>query len=204
MDPARPAAPGLTMSASQQRRDLGFTPPAPPGFQLAGHRAGCRRAAVSARRGSGPACGRQRRRRDRAADHRVGARARRGGPRRCRSRATAVGGRARNADPDRGVRRRRRNSGLHLSRPDTGRARCGFAMISDWGLLARFVLALTVVLALIAAATWAARRYMGSAMMAGLTGRRRLAVIESTMLDGKSRLVLVRRDSTEHLLVLGP
>ncbi len=77
-------------------------------------------------------------------------------------------------------------------------------MISDWGLLARFVLALTVVLALIAAATWAARRYMGSAMMAGLTGRRRLAVVESTMLDGKSRLVLVRRDSTEHLLVLGP
>jgi flagellar protein FliO/FliZ len=77
-------------------------------------------------------------------------------------------------------------------------------MMSDWGLLARFLLALAVVLGLIAAATWAARRYMGSAMMAGLTGRRRLALVESMMLDGKSRLVLVRRDSTEHLLVLGP
>lgn len=77
-------------------------------------------------------------------------------------------------------------------------------MMSDWGLLARFVLALAVVLALIAAATWAARRYLGSSMLGSLTGRRRLAVIESTMLDAKSRLVLVRRDSTEHLLVLGP
>jgi flagellar protein FliO/FliZ len=77
-------------------------------------------------------------------------------------------------------------------------------MISDWGLLARFLLALAVVLALIAAATWLARRYLGSAMMAGLSGRRRLAVSESIMLDGKSRLFLVRRDNIEHLLVLGP
>ncbi|MBV8536095.1 MAG: flagellar biosynthetic protein FliO, partial [Alphaproteobacteria bacterium] len=31
-----------------------------------------------------------------------------------------------------------------------------------------------------------------------------LSVVESALLDGKSRLVLVRRDATEHLLVLGP
>ena len=77
-------------------------------------------------------------------------------------------------------------------------------MMSDWGLLARFLLALAVVLALIAVATWAARRYLSSTMLGNLGGRRRLAVIESMMLDAKSRLVLVRRDSTEHLLVLGP
>lgn len=77
-------------------------------------------------------------------------------------------------------------------------------MMSDWGLVLRFLVALAVVLALIAAATWLARRYLGSAMMGGLVGRRRLSVVESAMLDGKSRLVLVRRDNTEHLLVLGP
>src|SRR5258708_20136770 len=77
-------------------------------------------------------------------------------------------------------------------------------MMSDWGLAVRFVLALALVLALIAAATWLARRYLGSAMMGGLVGRRRLSVVESVMLDGKSRLVLVRRDTAQHLLALGP
>ncbi len=77
-------------------------------------------------------------------------------------------------------------------------------MIGDWTLIVRFLAALAVVLALIAAATWAARRYFGAAMLGGLGGKRRLAVIEYTLLDGKSRLVLVRRDTTEHLLVLGP
>ena len=77
-------------------------------------------------------------------------------------------------------------------------------MISDWGLVARFLVALAIVLALIAGATWVARRYFGAAMLGGLGGKRRLAVIEYALLDGKSRLVLVRRDTTEHLLVLGP
>ncbi len=77
-------------------------------------------------------------------------------------------------------------------------------MLSDWGILARFLLALAVVLALIAVATWAARRYLATGMMGTLGGKRRLAVIEHAFLDGKSRLVLVRRDNVEHLLVLGP
>lgn len=77
-------------------------------------------------------------------------------------------------------------------------------MIGDWGLAARFVVALALVLALIAAATWFARRYLASGLLGGLGGRRRLSVVEYAMLDGKSRLVLVRRDNVEHLLVLGP
>lgn len=77
-------------------------------------------------------------------------------------------------------------------------------MIGDWGLAARFVVALAVVLALIAAATWFARRYVASGLIGGLGGRRRLSVVEYAILDGKSRLVLVRRDNVEHLLVLGP
>jgi flagellar protein FliO/FliZ len=74
----------------------------------------------------------------------------------------------------------------------------------DWQLLARATMALVLVLALVAGVTWIARRYFASGGMAGLTAKRRLGVVEQTMLDGKSRLVLVRRDNTEHLLVLGP
>lgn len=77
-------------------------------------------------------------------------------------------------------------------------------MMNDWGLAARFLVALAIVLALIAAATWFARRYLASGFIGNLGGRRRLSIVEYAMLDGKSRLVLVRRDDTEHLLVLGP
>ncbi len=77
-------------------------------------------------------------------------------------------------------------------------------MLNDWGLAARLVVALSVVLALIAASTWFARRYLGSGFMGKLGAKRRLSVVEYAILDGKSRLVLVRRDNVEHLLVLGP
>lgn len=77
-------------------------------------------------------------------------------------------------------------------------------MSTDWGIAARFLVALAVVLALIMAATWTARRYLATGFIGNLGGKRRLSVVEYAMLDGKSRLVLVRRDTTEHLLVLGP
>ena len=77
-------------------------------------------------------------------------------------------------------------------------------MLNDWGLAARFVVALAVVLALIAAATWFARRYLATGLAGRLGGKRRLSIVEYALLDGKSRLVLVRRDNVEHLLVLGP
>ncbi len=75
---------------------------------------------------------------------------------------------------------------------------------TDWGAAARALIALAVVLALITAVTWIARRYLATGLIGNLGGRRRLAVVEYAMLDGKSRLVLVRRDTTEHLLVLSP
>lgn len=77
-------------------------------------------------------------------------------------------------------------------------------MPAELGIVLRAVLALAFVLALIAAATWAARRYFGGVLFGAIGGARRLAVIESLVLDGKHRLVLTRRDDTEHLLVLGP
>lgn len=74
----------------------------------------------------------------------------------------------------------------------------------DADLVLRFVLALALVLALIAATGWLGRRYMGAGRLAGLTGkRRRLALVESLPIDGRSRLLLVRRDATEHLILLG-
>lgn len=70
-------------------------------------------------------------------------------------------------------------------------------------ILLRFGIALALVLALIMALTWIARRY-GGGLVGGTPGSRRLAVVESIALDRNSRLVLVRRDGTEHLIALAP
>jgi flagellar protein FliO/FliZ len=68
----------------------------------------------------------------------------------------------------------------------------------------RFALALVFVLALIALAAWLARRLGLAGALPVQRGRpRRLALVEALALDGKHRLVLVRRDGVEHLLLLG-
>lgn len=73
----------------------------------------------------------------------------------------------------------------------------------DWVLYLRTVLALVFVLGLIGAVSWAARRAgLGQQGRAGRRGRR-LAVVESLGLDSRRRLVLVRRDGVEHLLLVG-
>lgn len=66
----------------------------------------------------------------------------------------------------------------------------------------RFVLALLFVLGLILGGAWLARRAgLGSALKPGR--KRRLALVEALPVDGKRRLVLVRRDGKEHLLLVG-
>jgi flagellar protein FliO/FliZ len=67
----------------------------------------------------------------------------------------------------------------------------------------QFVLALAIVLALIGLLALAARRLGFAPRVSPLRGRRRLAIVEVIALDAKHRLVLVRRDATEHLLLLG-
>lgn len=67
----------------------------------------------------------------------------------------------------------------------------------------RFAASLILVLGLIMGALWALRRFGLAGMVPRGTGRRRLAVVESLNLDGRRRLVLVRRDGAEHLLLLG-
>jgi len=69
----------------------------------------------------------------------------------------------------------------------------------------RFVLALAFVLALIGLLAAVARRYGFGFPAAAIksVGRRRLKVVEVTPVDARRRLVLVRRDDTEHLILLG-
>lgn len=76
----------------------------------------------------------------------------------------------------------------------------------DLGVYFRFLLALAFVLGLIMALAWAARRFGFGGSFAALRNRAagRLSVSEALMLDSKRRLVLVRRDNREHLLILGP
>lgn len=67
----------------------------------------------------------------------------------------------------------------------------------------QFVLALLLVLGLIALLAWALRRFgLGGAMRAG--SQRRVQIVEATPIGPRHRLLLVRRDRVEHLLLLGP
>ena len=68
----------------------------------------------------------------------------------------------------------------------------------------KFVLALVFVLGLIAALAWTARRFGLGGKLVPNTGRRRLSVSEVMPLDARRKLVLLRRDETEHLVLLGP
>jgi len=68
----------------------------------------------------------------------------------------------------------------------------------------RFLAALAVVLGLIAGLGWIARRRGWATALGATAAQRRLGVIETTAIDARHRLVLVRRDGVEHLLVIGP
>ena len=70
----------------------------------------------------------------------------------------------------------------------------------------RFVASLGVVLGLIWLGYWGLKKYAVDRL--GLGGGKpgfgaRLGVVEGKMLDARHRLVLIRRDNVEHLLLLG-
>lgn len=75
----------------------------------------------------------------------------------------------------------------------------------DMPLPVRFFIAFLVVLALIGVAAWAVRRFGAGRMgTAGTRGRQpRLAVIDQAAVDQRRRLILIRRDNVEHLLMIG-
>lgn len=68
-----------------------------------------------------------------------------------------------------------------------------------------FFIAFVIVLALIGVAAWLVRRFGGNALGSSANRGRmpRLAVIDAAAVDGRRRLVLVRRDNVEHLLMIG-
>ena len=67
----------------------------------------------------------------------------------------------------------------------------------------RFVAAFGFIIGLILVCAWGARR-MGLTPQIGATeNNKRLAVIETLNLDTKRKLMLIRRDGKEHLLLLG-
>jgi flagellar protein FliO/FliZ len=71
----------------------------------------------------------------------------------------------------------------------------------DFDLYLRFALALVLVLGLIALLAWLLRRF---GMGVKLTKGRRLGVSEVQMLGPRHKLMLIRRDDVEHLVIIGP
>jgi flagellar biogenesis protein FliO len=79
-----------------------------------------------------------------------------------------------------------------------------FLFGSSLPLAARFFIAFLVVLALIGLTAWLVRRFGANRLGGVARGRQpRLAVIDAASVDGRRRLVLIRRDNTEHLLMIG-
>ena len=77
---------------------------------------------------------------------------------------------------------------------------------SELGTLARVVVALLIVLGLIALTIWLIRRFGPVTLTkTGVArGRQpRLALLKSATVDARRRLVLIRRDNVEHLLLVG-
>jgi flagellar protein FliO/FliZ len=69
----------------------------------------------------------------------------------------------------------------------------------------QFFLAFIIVLGLIGATAWAVRRFgAGRLGSVGMRGRQpRLAVVDYASVDARRRLLLIRRDNVEHLVMIG-
>ena len=66
-----------------------------------------------------------------------------------------------------------------------------------------FAIAFVVVLLLIGVLAWAVRRFGATRMEAARSRQPRLAVVDSAAVDNRRKLVIVRRDNVEHLLMIG-
>ena len=73
----------------------------------------------------------------------------------------------------------------------------------DADVLLRFFMALVFTLSLIGLLYWLVRRFAPSRILTPARGGNRLQVLEVRNLDARRRLVLIRRDAVEHLLLLG-
>ncbi len=69
--------------------------------------------------------------------------------------------------------------------------------------IARYFGALLIVVAMVGLAGLAARRYGEPGVMKSVATRR-LSVVETLMVAPRYKLLLLRRDDTDHLVLLGP
>jgi hypothetical protein len=78
-------------------------------------------------------------------------------------------------------------------------------MFGDWdGLILRIVVIVIVVLVLVGLVYWLVRRYASGGLGAIGRGRvPRLAIVDAMPVDGRRRLILLRRDNVEHLVLVG-
>src|SRR5436190_3121292 len=80
-------------------------------------------------------------------------------------------------------------------------------MFETWSgmpLPVQFLLSFLIILGVIGAIWWTVRRFGSGRLGASTRGRQpRLAVIDYASVDNRRRLILVRRDNVEHLLMIG-
>jgi flagellar protein FliO/FliZ len=74
----------------------------------------------------------------------------------------------------------------------------------DYALYLRALVSLAFVLALLLACFWALKKLRLFQGTMGQTSTRRLRIIETLPIDGRHRAILFRRDSIEHLVLIGP
>ncbi len=80
----------------------------------------------------------------------------------------------------------------------------GLGMDPTYARSLQFLIAAIIVLALIGIFFWIFRRVSGGSLMKVARSRQhRLSVMDATSVDARRRLVLVRRDNVEHLLLIG-
>src|SRR5215467_9920952 len=79
-----------------------------------------------------------------------------------------------------------------------------FEAWSGMPLPVQFLLSFLIILGVIGGIWWTVRRFGSGRLGTGTRGRQpRLAVIDYASVDNRRRLILVRRDNVEHLLMIG-
>lgn len=70
--------------------------------------------------------------------------------------------------------------------------------------VAQYVITLIVILGLVGLVVWLVRRYAVGGISTNVRGRLpRLAIVDALVVDSRHRLVLIRRDNVEHLVLIG-
>lgn len=89
-------------------------------------------------------------------------------------------------------------------RSDAGPSRRLWANQMDFTEIFRFAAALAFIVGLIGVCAYAARRFgLATGGFGGTGSLKRLSITEVKVVDTKHRLVLIRRDDKEHLILMG-